>query len=314
MNITDSIINYRRHLKRRNCSASTVRSYLSHLKQFILWLDEPIEHVGHKKITSYVDYLLGKKLAPKTINCHLACIRAFYHYLFHLEEMKIPNPVKKGSALRMSKPLPRHLRDEEVSVLLRRIAKPRDKAMVMVMLRCGLRVEELAHLQLSDLDLRQSRILVRHAKGGKQRVVYISNDAKHALLDYLTIRGPSRTKGIFLVEKGRFKGNPISVRGIQKRIEYYAKKTGLRICCHQLRHTMATQLLNAEAEVVTIQDLLGHSGISTTERYCTVSNTKVMRDYFKAMAVVMQRTTRGQPYESKISLDKNEGLGKDNSH
>jgi len=213
----------------------------------------------------------------------------------------------------MSRPLPRHLRDEEVSVLLGRITKPRDKAMVMVMLRCGLRVEELARLQLADLDLRQRRIFVRHAKGGKQRVVYISNDAKHALVDYLRVRGASRTRGIFLVEKGEFKGNPISVRGIQKRIEYYAQKTGLRICCHQLRHTMATQLLNAEAEVVTIQDLLGHSGISTTERYCTVSNIKVMRDYFKAMEVVMKRTSRGVSLKPNLSLDKNKELGKDNN-
>ena len=158
-----------------------------------------------------------------------------------------------------------------------------------------MRVEELAHLQLADLDLRQNRIFVRHAKGGKQWVVYISNDAREALIDYLRVRGPSRTRGIFVVEKGIYRGQSISVRGIQKRIEYYARKTTLRICCHQLRHTMATQLLNAEAEVVTIQDLLGHSVISTTERYCTVSNVKVMRDYFKAMEVVMQRTSRGHP-------------------
>jgi site-specific recombinase XerD len=282
-------------LKRRNYSPHTIKNYMNILKHFVVWVNVPIEAVDHRKVAQYTDKLLKKRLKPKTINCHLACIRAFYHYLFHVEEIKIPNPVKRGSALRMSKPLPRHLRDEQVRVLLSKITKPRDKAMVMVMLRCGLRVEELAHLHLSDLDLRQSKIFVRHAKGGKQRVVYISNDAKHALSDYLRVRGSSRTKGIFLVEKGRFKGNPISVRGIQKRIEYYACKTSLRVCCHQLRHTMATQLLNAEAEVVTIQDLLGHSGITTTERYCTVSNIKVMRDYFKAMEVVMQRTSRGQP-------------------
>jgi site-specific recombinase XerD len=98
-----------------------------------------------------------------------------------------------------------------------------------------------------------------------------------------------------LVEKGPYKRKPISVRGIQKRMEYYARKSGLKVSCHHLRHTMATQLLNAEAEVVTIQELLGHNGISTTERYCTVSNLKVMRDYFKAMEVVMQRTARGHP-------------------
>ena len=244
------------------------------LKHFVLWVHVPIEAVDQHKIVDYTDKLLSKRLNAKTINCHLTCIRVFYHYLYHEEEIKMSNPVKRGSTLRMPRRLPRHLRDEELSVLLNAITKPRDKAMVMVMLRCGLRVEELAHLQLADLDLRQSSIFVRHAKGGKQRVVYISNDAREMLIDYLRVRGPSRSRRIFLVEKGRCKGDSISVRGVQKRIEYYARKTKLRICCHQLRHTMATQLLNAEAEVVTIQDLLGHSVISTTERYCWCQTSK----------------------------------------
>lgn len=295
MDMSNVIVSYRRFLKRRNDSVHTIKIYMNILKHFVLWVDVPLEAVDRRKVAEYTDALLSKRLKPKTINCHLACIRVFYQYLYHEEEINIPNPVKKGSALRMPRPLPRHLRDEEVSVLLHRITKPRDKAMVMVMLRCGLRVDELAHLELADLDLRQSRIFVRHAKGGKQRVVYISNDAKQVLVDYLRVRGIFRTKGIFLVEKGLYKGKSISVRGIQKRIESYARKTGLKICCHQLRHTMATQLLNAEAEVVTIQDLLGHSGITTTERYCTISNIKVMKDYFKAMEVVMHRTSRGHP-------------------
>jgi site-specific recombinase XerD len=98
-------------------------------------------------------------------------------------------------------------------------------------------------------------------------------------------------KKVFLVEKGDYKGKPISVRGIQKRMEYYARKAGLSISCHRLRHTMATQLLNAEADLVTIQDLLGHSRIKTTQRYSKVSNLKVQRDYHKAMKIVMQRTS-----------------------
>ena len=97
-------------------------------------------------------------------------------------------------------------------------------------------------------------------------------------------------KKVFLVEKGDYKGKPISVRGIQKRIEYYAKKSGITVCCHRLRHTMASQLLNAEAEVETIQDLLGHNWITTTQRYCKLSNAKVKKDYFKAMQVILSQS------------------------
>ena len=86
------------------------------------------------------------------------------------------------------------------------------------------------------------------------------------------------------------RGKPLSVRGIQKRIEYYARKSGLDVSCHRLRHTMATQLLNADADLATIQDLLGHGQITTTQRYCRVANLKVQRDYYKAMEVVLQRT------------------------
>ncbi len=79
------------------------------------------------------------------------------------------------------------------------------------------------------------------------------------------------------------------MRGIQHRMQYYAKKAGLKVSCHQLRHTMATQLLNADADLVTIQDLLGHTRIKTTQRYCQVSNLKVQRDYHKAIERVMLR-------------------------
>ena len=72
-------------------------------------------------------------------------------------------------------------------------------------------------------------------------------------------------------------------------MEYYAKKSGLKVCCHQLRHTMATDLLNADADLVTIQDLLGHTRIKTTQRYCSVSNLKVQRDYYKAITLVIER-------------------------
>ncbi len=102
--------------------------------------------------------------------------------------------------------------------------------------------------------------------------------------------GQPGQRGLVMVDKGRCRGKAISVRGIQKRLEYYGRLARLKVSCHQLRHTMATQLLNADAALVTIQDLLGHSRIKTTQRYCRVSNLKVQRDYHQAMAVVLQRT------------------------
>jgi len=260
------------------------------LRRFVLWLDIPIEDATNKKILQYIDVLLDDGLQPKTINCHLDSIRGFYEYLRDVEDIPIPNPVRRGYALRLSRPLPRYLRDEEVGKLFEAISKPRDKAIFMLMLRCGLRVEEVTNLIIGAMDLKRRKIIVAQGKGGKGRVVYISNDAFDALVQYLRVRPSSRVKKLFLVEKGSYSGKPISVRGIQKRIEYYARKVGLKVSCHQLRHTMATQLLNADADLVTIQDLLGHTRIKTTQRYCKVSNLKVQRDYFKAMEEVMERS------------------------
>ena len=260
------------------------------LKQFVIWVDVPIEAVNHKKLLAYLDHLLDRGLQPKTINCHLDSIRGFYHYLIEEEQVAMVNPVKRGYALRLSRPLPRHLRDEEVGRLLKVVHHQRDRAMVMLMLRCGLRVEEVSRLKLAALDLRRSQVFVHQGKGAKDRVVYLSDDAYEALVQYLRVRPASRVKEVFLVDKGRCRGKAISVRGIQKRLEHYARQARLKVSCHQLRHTMATQLLNADAALVTIQDLLGHTRIKTTQRYCRVSNLKVQRDYHQAMAVVLQRT------------------------
>jgi site-specific recombinase XerD len=137
MAITDSIINYRRFLKRRNFSKYTLRNYMNTLRHFVLWIDIPIEQVTHKKLLTFIDHLLDKRLKPKTINCYLYSIRGFYEYLINEEQVAMINPVKRGYALRLSRPLPRYLREEQIIKLFDVIDSPRDLAMFKLMLRCG---------------------------------------------------------------------------------------------------------------------------------------------------------------------------------
>ena len=281
------LIHYRRALKRKNYSAHTLKSYMNILYHFLRWIPVSLLEVTSKEVGLYVDHLLQKRRTPKTITCHLQTIRLFFDYLIHEEGIPTMNPVTRIS-LRLPNPLPRHLKDEQVRRLFDGITDLRDRAMFMLMLRCGLRVQEVAELTVEAVEYGRRQIFVFHGKGDKDRVVYMSDDARSALLAYLAKRS-SKAKALFLVQKGPMRGKPLSVRGIQKRIEYYARKSELNVSCHRLRHTMATQLLNADAALATIQDLLGHGQITTTQRYCRVANLKVQRDYYKAMEVVLQR-------------------------
>jgi len=281
------IDSFRRSLKRKNYSSETVKTYMHIVTHFIEWLTVPLASVTRDEIGAYVDHLQVRHLAPKTITSYLQTVRLFFHYCINEEGVAMHNPVTKIS-IRLPKPLPRHLTDDQVANLLAVITKVRDRAMFMVMLRCGLRVDEVARLTADAVEYQRRQLFVANGKGAKDRMVYVSDDACAALRAYLEKRS-SKTRALFVVEKGPMKGKPISVRGIQKRIEYYARKSGVAASCHSLRHTMATQLLNADAQLSSIQDLLGHSHITTTQRYCRVANLKVQRDYYQAMEVVMQR-------------------------
>ena len=259
------------------------------LDHFAAWHQVSLLTVTHKEIGLYVEHLL-KTRKPKTINCHLGAIRGFFDYLIDDEGISLINPVRKKQRLRLPRPLPKHLKDDQIKALFREIKDKRDQAMFMIMLRCGLRVEEIAQLTIDGIEYRKRQIFVFDGKGSKGRVVYMSEDARSALQVYLKKRELQKERKVFLVQKGPLTGKPISVRGIQKRIEYYSEKIGIPVSCHHLRHTMATQLLNADADLVTIQDLLGHSRVTTTQRYCRVSNLKVQRDYYKAIEVVLRRS------------------------
>ncbi len=294
MNMTESILNYRQYLKRKNYSELTIKNYLHRLQLFFSWLPVTLEATSVTEVKYYIDYLLDKRMAARSINCHLSTIRGFYDYLALEEEVILENPVARGKMLREPHPLPRYLHDNELEMFLESVTSTRDLAMFMLMLRCGLRVQEVVNLTLAAIDYRRSRILIKSGKGAKDRMVFISNDAATALAKYLRKRPRTDEKQIFLAEKGRCRGKPISVRAVQKRVEHYARESGVPVSCHRLRHTMATQLLNADADIVSIQALLGHTRIKTTQRYSKLLNLKAQRDYFQAMEIVMEKTSINQ--------------------
>ena len=134
MNLTESILSYRRYLKRKNYSLHTVKNYLHRLQRFFVWISVPLESVKPEEIKNYIEFLLEKRLAPQTINSHLVVIRMFYNYLADEEDIKVDNPVLKGMTLRVGKPLPRHLRDADVAVFFDVVSKHRDMAIFMLML------------------------------------------------------------------------------------------------------------------------------------------------------------------------------------
>jgi site-specific recombinase XerD len=291
MDCTELIEKFSTFMKRRSYSKYTIKSYTNNIKQFYMWLDIQIDKVISEDVYEYLGYLHNRRLYPKSINCTLNALRKFYDFLYYEEKIKILNPVKPEYRQREPKPIPRFLRDEEIDMLLDSLKSKRDRAMCMLMLRCGLRVGEVAKLTTRAIDFERRRIFVLNGKGPKDRIVYFSNDTYTAIQDYLKVRPSTRVQRLFLVEKGQYKGQPISIRGIQHRFKYYARKTGVNLTCHRLRHTMATQLLNADAMLVSVQELLGHNSIISTQRYCRVSNEKVRRDYFKAIELVMKRNS-----------------------
>jgi site-specific recombinase XerD len=287
MDHTEVFTRYRRFLKRANYSKTTVRGYTFIIRVFLNWMTVPIDEVTCDVIGEYIGFLHHRRLRPETINCYLDGIRKFYDYLKFEERRDIVNPVKNEYKQILPKPLPRFLKDQELRILLRHVTHMRDRAMLLLMLRCGLRVGEVTNLTFPAIDFERRSILVLNGKFRKDRIVYMSDDTIDALHAYMETRPPSKVSRVFLVQKGLYRGKPLSIRGIQKRMEQYAKSTGVSVSCHRFRHTMATQLLNADAMLPTVQQLMGHGCVSSTQRYARVSNTKVRRDYFKAMAIIL---------------------------
>ncbi|MBN1669294.1 MAG: tyrosine-type recombinase/integrase [Anaerolineales bacterium] len=222
------------------------------------------------------------------------------HYLVavgvdaHQEQVFGPRRVQLSHLdgfIRKGRSLPRDVSDGDLAALFACIDQPRDRAMFTLMVRCGLRVGEVHSLSMPDLSLTPSpgmlpRLWI-HGKGSIERVAYLSPQAYSALVSWLAVRPAGQSRAVFLNMFGR----RISVTGIQDRLAKYCRLAGLWVTCHQLRHTFGRHLTEAHVPVTTIQVLMGHARIRSTEVYLHISNTQVQAEYELAMTAINQRMT-----------------------
>ncbi len=277
------------HLRVRNYSSHTVESYRIDLRLFFAQAGEHTGKITWRDVDRFIASQHEQGLAATTINRRLNALKHFFDFLA-VECMTTPvNPVKPSHHVRTGRSLPKNLTRAQVRQLFAEISNEMDRALFLLMLRCGLRVSEAARLKVSDVDWEQGALIVRQGKGRKDRRVYLSPDATAGLKECLPLR-PIKVPGNYLFWNQKRAGQPLSIKAIQKKMERYAKTASVTASCHSLRHTFASNLLEEGAEIVSIKEFLGHSSVTSSERYARLSNQKVKQTYLQTMKKVMSKT------------------------
>jgi integrase/recombinase XerD len=277
------------YLHMRNYSPHTIENYGRDLRLFFASLDKAPSAVSWRDIGGFIQQQRQAQLAAATMNRRLHALKHFFEYLVMEEQTGTSNPVKPSHFLRRGRPLPKPLAQDQVRALFAQITHPMDHALALLMLRCGLRVGEVARLRLEAIDWAQQSLRIAQGKGRKDRLVYLSPDALAALRTCLTARPPVVPDGLVFWNQKR-PHRALSAKGIQKKLERYAKAAGIKASCHSLRHTFASNLLEAGAEVISIKELLGHASIQSSERYAKLSNQRVKQVYQQTMRKVIAKT------------------------
>jgi site-specific recombinase XerD len=281
---------FHKWLRRKNPQATTPRHYTNDLLLFFQWAKKSPAQITVREIDHYIEHCQSLGHAIATINRRLAAIRSFFAFLELTTEVALANPVlPRRHFIRQGRRLPRDLADADLGRFFAVIGSVRDRAIFLLMLRCGLRIQEVHHLSLADLVLpanpTQLPRLWLTGKGGSQRVVYLSAQAQTALQAWLEVRPAVADPAVFLNRCGR----RLSISGIQKRLALYRQQAGLRLRSHQLRHTFGRHLVEAGVPATTIQRLLGHARLRTTELYIHLSDQQVQADYRAAMDHLARR-------------------------
>lgn len=255
----------------------TVKSYLSDIRAYLKFVgNERPEELGREEhMQRFLVSRFKAGLAPETISRNRSALRHLGEFL-RLEGYCQENPALSLSTPKLGRKLPPYISQSLVERLWETLLKenefgPRDRAIFALLYSTGLRVSELTNLKLRDVDLARGQVRVRQGKGGKDRLVPLAGRARQELACYLSEERPKlnpQSEHLFLNRHGK----PLSVRSIQKLMRRLSHWVGIAgITPHSLRHAFATHMLERGADLCTIQELLGHALLTTTERYTKVS-------------------------------------------
>jgi integrase/recombinase XerC len=283
----------------RNVSKHTLKAYIADVEEFNSFLRESdiikksdaLINVEPETIRTYLSHLYREKVKKVTVNRKIYSLRSFYKYLLRAGKIK-NNPAEMVQTAKTEKYMPTFLSVDETFQLLgdqgdNSVSGLRDHAMLELFYSSGLRLSELAGLNVTDLDFRQALVKLR-GKGKKERIVPVGQKALQAIDEYIKKTTEVRKEcddnlfnnPLFLNARGK----RITARSIARIVDAMTVKSGIgrKISPHALRHTFATHLLNAGADLRSIQELLGHESLSTTQKYTAVNINRMMEVYDKA--------------------------------
>ncbi|MFH0978288.1 MAG: site-specific tyrosine recombinase/integron integrase [Candidatus Woesearchaeota archaeon] len=251
----------------RGFSDKTVLSYVRHNLRFLMFVKKEAQDVSSEDVKKYISYLMQNKQKPSSVSLALSSLKFYFHEVLKKPVLATIKPPKQ------EKKIPTVLTKEEVKKLLAVIENSKHKVLVELLYSSGLRVSEAVSLKVDDLDFAERMGIVRSGKGKKDRHIILSGNLVKDISEYLKNR-EGQNPYLFAV-----RDTHIGVRQAQAIVTESAKRAGIRkrVFCHALRSSFATHLLEAGTDIRVIQVLLGHSNLSTTERYTKVSNEQLKK-------------------------------------
>jgi integrase/recombinase XerD len=294
---------YLRYQYRRHCRPNTLRSSLKTINSFLFFLRNTgrthLEEITREDLGAFIEHEQDRGLKASSVRTRLRILNAFLRFLIESDVIR-PEVLCKRMIIKVPDALPRAMDPDDAKQLLCTIKDTRDRAMILVLLRTGMRIGELLNTLVSEVNLKERKIEIYEAeKNGVGRVVYLSKDARDALKAWLKNRDPNRD--FLFYAQGRERMSYGAARMMFKKYLDKASVAHKGYTLHSLRHTFATELLNAGMPLECLQQLLGHSSLEMTRRYARLTDKTREEQYFRAMAII-ERGERNERYQLNRKL------------